>query len=361
MKYKKVELQEIVDFPPSNSRLTKRDVYLQKKSDDNLPVYSASKDEDFVFGWVDKKSDWKNYTNALTWNTDGVYAGRVFYNKKTFVPYEKIKVMKIKPQYKDFLDYEYLRFVIELKLESMEFGFRRKCSMGKVKPVKIKIPVDGDGELDIYQQKILSDKYKKLIELKNKLKRDYEEIQIIKLNFGVKEEWKEVPLKEIFRIGKGDSKYTRKYIREHLGEYPVYSSQTTCEGVIGKIKTHDYNTKCLTWTTDGVHAGTVFFRNEKFSMTTHCGVLIPIEDQLNLKFICYQLRSFLKDYAVGIGNKRLTADIIGDVSIKIPLDSDGNFDLKKQKEHAERFERSLSIQNFIAERLKKVCEVKVEI
>ena len=85
---------------------------------------------------------------------------------------------------------------------------------------------------------------------------------------------KKIKIKELFDIKKGKSIYTNKYFHENKGKYPVYSSQTYNNGEIAKINSYDYDEKCLTWTTDGIYAGTIFLRNNKFSMTTHCGALL---------------------------------------------------------------------------------------
>jgi len=63
----------------------------------------------------------------------------------------------------------------------------------------------------------------------------------------------------------------KTYMTEHTGIYPVYSSQTLKNGMIGKIDTYDYDGTYVTWTTDGAHAGTVFLRiNEKFNVSRAC-------------------------------------------------------------------------------------------
>ena len=66
---------------------------------------------------------------------------------------------------------------------------------------------------------------------------------------------------------------SKDYIRENEGEYPVYSSQTENNGELGRISTFDFDGEYLTWTTDGANAGTVFYRNGKFSITNVCGLL----------------------------------------------------------------------------------------
>jgi type I restriction enzyme S subunit len=81
-------------------------------------------------------------------------------------------------------------------------------------------------------------------------------------------------LKDIFKISRGRV-MSKEYLSQNRGEYPVYSSQTANNGQIGKISTYDYDGEYLTWTTDGANAGTIFYRNEKFSITNVCGLLVP--------------------------------------------------------------------------------------
>lgn len=65
--------------------------------------------------------------------------------------------------------------------------------------------------------------------------------------------FKEIKIGDLFNIKKGDSKYTKKYIKTHKGKYPLYSSQTKDNGIIGNIDSYDFDVdKCLTWTTDGI-------------------------------------------------------------------------------------------------------------
>ena len=70
--------------------------------------------------------------------------------------------------------------------------------------------------------------------------------------------------------------------------YPVYSSQTKNNGVLGYIDTYDYDRSQLTWTTDGANAGTVFLREGKHNCTNVCGTLMPISETENdLRFLKY--------------------------------------------------------------------------
>ena len=172
--------------------------------------------------------------------------------------------------------------------------------------------------------------------------------------------YKEVKIREIFDIIKGKDKYTKEYIRNNVGDYPVYSSQTTNNGEFGYIDTYDFDNKCLTWTTDGIYAGTVFMRNGKFSMTTHCGALIPKIDKIDIRYIYVQLKNELRSYALGVGNKRVTAAVIKDVTVKIPVNKDGEFDIEKQNEMAEEILNTTNIINKIKNELETVININLK-
>lgn len=79
-------------------------------------------------------------------------------------------------------------------------------------------------------------------------------------------------LGEVCEISRGRV-MSKDYLKENSGEFPVFSSQTAKNGEIGKIKTYDFDGEYLTWTTDGANAGTIFYRNGKFSITNVCGLL----------------------------------------------------------------------------------------
>jgi hypothetical protein len=161
-------------------------------------------------------------------------------------------------------------------------------------------------------------------------------------------ERKKIKISELFEIYKGKDKYRKKYIGEHKGNFPVYSSQTKQNGVIGSIDTFDHNVEqCLTWTTDGVYAGTVFLREGKFSMTTHCGVLIPKRESagLYLPYVYHLLRSELKKLAIGQDkqNKRVTKEVIQDMEIEIPVSKKDKLDFEKQVEITVQYEKRQKI------------------
>jgi type I restriction enzyme S subunit len=125
-------------------------------------------------------------------------------------------------------------------------------------------------------------------------------------------------LEDIFKISRGRV-MSKEYLSQNKGKYPVYSSQTANNGQIGKISTYDYYGEYLTWTTDGANAGTIFYRNEKFSITNVCGLLKANSFEILPKFAYYVLSITMKSFvSSGMGNPKLMSNIVAKIQIPVP-------------------------------------------
>lgn len=125
-------------------------------------------------------------------------------------------------------------------------------------------------------------------------------------------------IKNICNISRGRV-MSKEYLRDNIGEYPVYSSQTVNEGILGKIDTYDYDGEYLTWTTDGANAGSIFYRTGKFSITNVCGLLKITNNKVNTKFLYYYLETVAKNYVnVGMGNPKLMSNVMATIKVAVP-------------------------------------------
>lgn len=112
---------------------------------------------------------------------------------------------------------------------------------------------------------------------------------------------------------------SKDYLKENVGEYSVYSSQTENDGELGKIATYDFDGEYLTWTTDGANAGTVFYRRGKFSVTNVCGLLKVKQKDIITKYLYYTLSIEAPKYVnKGMGNPKLMSNVMSKVKVKIP-------------------------------------------
>ncbi len=358
----------------NGERVRKQDI---QKAQGEIPFYSSSKFEGEVMGYVSDKikdivSNAKKFNGKfLTVNADGS-VGKVFIREGEFYLNDVVNIIKILN--KKIL-YEYLLYELQNKIDMLGYGsWDKKLYKTELKQeLSVEIPIDENGEFDVLKQREIAEKYRKIEQIKNKLKEDFEKIEEMKIDINSKYETKTIYVTDdknraeegIFEAEKGNAKYTKQYMHNHTGEFPVYSSQTSDLGKIGNIDTFDYDEECFTWTTDGTYVGTVFYRNGKFSITTHCGILRvkpKYKDKVDFEYLNFILNQTLPNYKLGEGsNKRLGTERMKEVQIEIPIDENGEFDTEKQKEIADKFKKIEEIKTKLKDNYEKMINSKVQI
>lgn len=129
-------------------------------------------------------------------------------------------------------------------------------------------------------------------------------------------EWKK--LGEVANLVRGKV-ISKDYIRDHAGEFPVFSSQTANDGVFGCIDSYMFDGDYLTWTTDGAYAGTIFRRSGKFNITNVCGLIDITDENVNQDYLYYWLSMVAKSYVVeGMGNPKLMSNVASTIQIPVP-------------------------------------------
>ena len=131
-------------------------------------------------------------------------------------------------------------------------------------------------------------------------------------------EWEEKKVSEIFHITRGYVLPTSETKNVPDGEYkyPVYSSQTANNGLMGFYNKALFK-DAITWTTDGANAGTVRFRNGEFYCTNVCGVLISDVGYAN-PCIAEIIGSVSKKYVSLVGNPKLMNNVMAEIPILVP-------------------------------------------
>ncbi|MCI0707367.1 MAG: restriction endonuclease subunit S [Ignavibacteriae bacterium] len=166
--------------------------------------------------------------------------------------------------------------------------------------------------------------------------------------------FKTIPINDLFDFTSGRV-ISKKYVERNKGEYPVYSSNTLNNGVFGYINSFDFDCEGLTWTTDGIYAGTLFYRKGKFSITNICGLMrlkkdIP-ENSIWLPYI--QKVIDFRDIATGHDNKKVMTNVIvsSNIEVKLPITSSGEFDLLAQQEITKEYQAIEQVKQELEEKL----------
>ena len=128
----------------------------------------------------------------------------------------------------------------------------------------------------------------------------------------------EYKISDIAQIGRGSVISTLEISKQECPTYPVYSSQTSNNGIMGYLDTYDFEGEYITWTTDGANAGTVFYRNGKFNCTNVCGVL-KVNDNIDAYYLSIVLQSATAKYvSTNLANPKLMNNTMSSIKVKLP-------------------------------------------
>ena len=362
-------LGDIIDFEASktnNSQFTKTFINSHKG---DVPVYGASLEENEVsYGYVeDNLPGIKYFDDCLTWNIDGSTA--IFYRKGHFALSEKVIPLVLLDEVRSSIDLDYLKFAIIFSPDFSSFDFSRKAGKGKLKNLKILFPMKGD-MYDLEEQRRLAGIYSEIKNQKQKLLGRIYEIQELLIHIDKEEgiKYADVPLNEIVVHHNGDASYTKIWCQEHKGKYPLFSANN-CEA-LAFIDSFDYNGEFLTYSKNGC-AGYITLINGCFSVNgDRCVMTIneKYKESVDLVYLKYYLEPIFRNNKkgrLGAFDKneftKLNSKMIKDLNIQVPLPLtlNGSYDIKKQKEIADRYKDIDEIKQGIIEKIQNLISINV--
>ena len=130
--------------------------------------------------------------------------------------------------------------------------------------------------------------------------------------------WNTYRIKDIAKIGRGRVISSTEISTQKHPLYPVYSSQTSNNGIMGYLDDFMFDGEYITWTTDGANAGTVFYRNGKFNCTNVCGTL-KLQMQFDAYFVSLALQQATHLYvSSNLANPKLMNNTMASIKIRIP-------------------------------------------
>ena len=192
-------------------------------------------------------------------------------------------------------------------LSSFEFFFPKENSeMNKISAL-----------LDLLDERIATQN--KIIEDLKKLK------SAISKKLLCNDKWTTCIIQDIAEIGRGRVISSVEIDRQKHLLYPVYSSQTSNNGIMGYLDNYMFDGEYITWTTDGANAGTVFYRKGKFNCTNVCGTL-KIQPKFDCYFVSLVLQQATQKYvSSNLANPKLMNNTMASIKIRMP-----NIETQKQ-------------------------------
>ena len=132
------------------------------------------------------------------------------------------------------------------------------------------------------------------------------------------DKWTTYKIQDIAEIGRGRVISSVEIGRQKHPLYPVFSSQTFNDGIMGFLDDYMFDGEYITWTTDGANAGTVFYRKGKFNCTNVCGTL-KIQPQFDCYFVSLVLQQATQKYvSSNLANPKLMNNTMASIKIRMP-------------------------------------------
>lgn len=333
-----------------------------------FPVYSGNTFTEFAF--IDSYDYDGEY---LSWAIDGL-AGYIMHTHSKFsaTNHRGVLIPKIKN-----LNLDYIKIVAEpifrinIKGRKGENGENEYTALPPfmVENIEIPMPINFDGDFDINIQNDIVEKHAFINEIKAniiKYKRDISEIEI-EIN-GDFDKYIDVSItdKEYFSLNRG-KRITKKEIDKNKGDIPVYSSSKKENSVLGYIneKYLIQNNLILTsipsilFNLDG-SVGYCFIRDdEKYSFIDVVASLVPKNKNIDIEYTLYKLREAIAATGANYQTKLYFNKINNyNISISYPV-CNGQINLERQEEIANKYKKIQIIKNSILVELNKILDANI--
>ena len=347
-------LSEIFKIEKGKSKYTRN---FGNSNKGEFPVYSASNFEPLTH------INTFDYDGVyLTWATNGfagyikLIEGKFSINGDRGLLVPKIEGLNLKV-IKELLQPTFRNLAKGRKGENGEDEFT-KVYPSMIENIEIQLPINSEGNIDINSLKIIEEQINTVNEIKSKIsvyKKQIEELNVEIINNYSNKDYKIDEILEII----GEDNITKAYIEQNKGEYPVYSGQLENEGIFGYINYYKYDETLLTWVTYG-NSGRIKKVTGKFNIgRNNCG-LRPKSYKIDLDYIMYIVEPIFVENVKGEKQKSLPQSIVKNLSIPIPINTKGEFDLEAQKEIAEKYRKIEQIKKSISAELDKIANIEID-
>jgi type I restriction enzyme M protein len=315
-------------------RVLRKDLFAwQNKPEAVIPLYSANVLKPFGNAI---ESNIKDFTKPrILWGIDGNFDIRVMEAGSPYATTDHCGAIELLV---DNIDPSYLTHTLEAKKH--EYGLDRslRASLENVKKMKFNIPIKEDGSFDIEAQRMLAKNLDSIGSLQKKLGGLSETINEKQVIIDDVANFVRVPITTLFEVGRGKSKYTKGYGNANKGEYSVYSASNNLP--LTFVDSFDYYGRYLSWATNGF-GGYMKVLNGKFSFNADRGLLVPRFNSIDIDYVKWVLEPQLRGLAKGrLGDRgkneftKVYPSMVESITIPIPVDTDGEYDLVKQQEVA---------------------------
>ena len=237
------------------------------------------------------------------------------------------RVLRVRPV--KTINAECLHYVLSTELVKRNI---RNRAVGQTMP-SINTPILANTKISLPQSIVEQKKIARLLSLlderiatQNKIIEDLKKLKsAISKKLLCNDKWTTYKIQDIAEIGRGRVISSVEIDRQKHPLYPVYSSQTSNDGIMGYLDNYMFDGEYITWTTDGANAGTVFYRKGKFNCTNVCGTL-KIQPKFDCYFVSLVLQQATQKYvSSNLANPKLMNNTMASIKVRMP-----NIETQKQ-------------------------------
>lgn len=351
--WKSVRLDDEEIFELSSKSISKNRTELHMidtGKEGDIPVYSA---QNAPVAYIKQLKDTfpvmatpESKVLSFASNGDGS-AGRnfVLHDKPFYISRDRVYVRAKRSDV--LVEFVYVQ-LMDMK-ERFGFNHAYKANRKNVGSIEIRLPLSSTSGFDVGMQMSFSKENEFISAAKDFVSQEKE--MLLNIEFDLENEQDLYGNSALFAVCdllapvKGSSKYTKAYIREHSGEYPVYSASS--KEPMGFMSHFDYEGKYLSWSTNGF-AGKLMMLEGRFSINGDRGLLIPKDGRrdLHLDYLRYELEPVFRMLAKGRRGDndeneftKLYPSMLKDAVVRMPLDDNGEISLIRQITIANRYEK----------------------
>ena len=347
-------LSDLFDFPSING-LTEDFI---RRNPGNIPVYGGGMYEEPIGYIADNIAGVKYFENCLAWNREGS-VGYVFYHQTKFSTNDHQRPLILKDDYKQSLDYDYLRIVLEQLLLSQGFAWSKTASKEKVMEMSIDIPMNEENQIDLETQKDIVKRHSRISLTKKVLKSYLEKLSKAIVQISSDYSYKTLYLSDsIFKLSIGKRILKKDIVKEGI---PVYSANpNSIFGYVNKSNLSNFDEDSIIWGIDGIFDFGYIPNNVCFATTDHCGRIQIKNNNILPEFVYYQLREARNTYGFNRVYRASLNNILT-VSVNIPINkSTGEYDVEAQKILLDKYKRIETIRTTLIDSIGKIVDCPID-
>ena len=166
----------------------------------------------------------------------------------------------------------------------------------------------------------------------------------------------------LFELAIGRRKTKKELLSLSKGDIPIISARLDRPfGFIASESFVNNDCKVVLWNIDSSRWDTrVLNENCKFIPTDHCGYMKILDDSIIPEYVSYKLY----EYGLHIGFKheyRASLANMKEVYISVPVKEDGNYDVKRQRELAQKYQLCMKVKSELLHTIKELSDKRINI